>query len=249
MTAPLIAIVAYRLDAGRVTRWSTGAYAVHDLYVEAVRRAGGVAALLPAPFVGPAEQVMARFDGLMLIGGGDVDPSRYGAERHPEVYSVDPDRDESETALIRRAADVEIPTLAICRGAQVMNTAFGGTLIQHLPDDPGMAAHRAPDGETELLHSVRIANDSLLAKIVGGTAIEAASRHHQGIAEVGKGLRPLAWSDDGLVEAIQLDGRWMVGVQWHPEVTAERDRTQQALFDALVARASARGRIADPASA
>jgi putative glutamine amidotransferase len=241
MTAPLIALVAYRLGPDRVKRWSGGAYAVPDLYVDAVRRAGGVPVLLPLPLAAPPSEVMAAFDGLLLIGGGDVDPSRYGAStRHPLVYAIDPDRDEGEIGLIRWAAGARLPTLAICRGAQVMNTAFGGTLIQHLPDHSGLLDHRAAEGVTERMHSVRVAMPSRLWAAADRTSMDVASRHHQGLDRLGEDLVPVAWAEDGLVEAVEHPQGWMVGVQWHPELTAAADPVQQALFDALAREAEAR---------
>jgi putative glutamine amidotransferase len=236
MTAPLIAIVAYRLPGGRVTKWSSGAYAVPDQYVDAVRRAGAEPALLAPPLTAPIDDVIARFDGLLLVGGGDVDPDAYGeVPGHPHVYGVDPDRDRAEITLLRKAAEQGLPTLAICRGFQVMNVAFGGTLIPHLPDRSDLLEHRK--GDPERMHSVRVAEPSRLSAASGQTSLDGASRHHQGIDRLGDGLVPVAWADDGLVEAVEHPRGWMVGVQWHPEVTAAADPVQQALFDALVREA------------
>jgi putative glutamine amidotransferase len=239
VAAPLIAIVAYRLPGGRVTRWSSGAYAVPDQYVDAVRRAGGEPVLLLPPVSAPLRDVIARFDGLLLAGGGDVEPGAYGeSSPHPDVYGVDPQRDGAEIGLVRTAAEAELPTLAICRGIQVMNVALGGTLIQHLPDRAGMLEHRKH--RIERMHSVRVAEPSRLAAATGRTSLDGASRHHQGIDRLGDGLIPVAWADDELVEAIEHREGWMVGVQWHPEVTAAADPAQQALFDTLVRQASYR---------
>jgi putative glutamine amidotransferase len=234
----LIAVVGYRLDGGRVAKWSSGAYAIPDQYVDAVRRAGGEPVLLAPPVTAPYLELLGRFDGLLLVGGGDVEPAEYGSsDRHPEVYSVDPDRDRAEIGLVRGAAEEAVPTLAICRGIQVMNVAFGGTLIQHLPDRSTVIEHGK--GQPEHMHPVRVAESSRLAAAVGGRpSLMGASRHHQAIDELGEGLIPVGWAEDELVEAVEHRDGWMVGVQWHPEVTAAQDPAQQALFDALVRQAS-----------
>jgi putative glutamine amidotransferase len=207
--------------------------------VDAVRRAGGEPVLLLPPMAAPLGDVIARFDGLLLVGGGDVEPGAYGeSNHHPGVYGVDPQRDGAEIGLVRNAAEAELPTLAICRGIQVMNVAFGGTLIQHLPDRPEMLEHRKL--EIERMHSVRVAEPSRLAAATGRTSLDGASRHHQGLDRLGDGLIPVAWADDELVEAVEHRDGWVVGVQWHPEVTAAADPAQQALFDALVRQAAER---------
>ena len=235
--APLIALPSYHLASGRVTRWDRGAYAVPDSYVEAVRRAGGRPVLLPAPDDAGPEEILDAFDALLLVGGGDVEPVRYGAdERHPAVYGVDPQRDQLEIDLIRHADRSELPTLAICRGVQVVNVAFGGTLHQHLPDVPRLDQHRFPAGHS-FQHEVKVAEGTRLAEAAGSVALQCLSAHHQGVDEVGDGLVPVGWSGDGLVEALERDHGWMVAVQWHPEETAADDPTQQSLFDALVAEA------------
>jgi len=235
-----VAIPSYHLIPGRVTKWDGGAYAVPDSYVRAVRRAGGRPVLLPVSDDAGYEEALEAFEALLLVGGGDVDPSRYGAgQRHPDVYGVDAERDEMETALIRHADRSELPTLAICRGIQVLNVAFGGTLHQHLPDIPRLEQHRFPAGQS-FIHEVKVAEGSRLAEAAGSVALRCLSAHHQGVAEVGEGLLPVGWSEDGLVEALEREQGWMVAVQWHPEETAEDDPAQQALFEALVAQARRR---------
>jgi putative glutamine amidotransferase len=230
----LVAVVGYHLPPGRITRWTSGAYAVPDKYVDAVRRAGGEAVLV-APGAG-TDHLIERFDGLLLIGGGDVDPSTYGElEAHAAVYGVDPDRDRSEIALVRTAFETRLPTLAICRGVQVLNVAFGGTLVQHLPDRPSGLDHRQADPER--MHGVRVAEPSRLFDATGTTSVHGASRHHQGIDRLGDGLVPVGWAEDELVEAVEHRDGWIVGVQWHPEITAATDPAQQSLFDALVREA------------
>jgi len=172
------------------------------------------------------------------VGGGDVEPSRYGREPHTEVYGLEPDRDRLEMALLRTADERGMPTLAICRGMQVMNVAFGGTLIQHLPDHPEYVGHGTPSGQDLARHDVKLAPSSLIAEAADSEVLSCSTHHHQGVDGVGDGVSATGWSEDGLVEAIEREGGWMLGVQWHPEDDAERDHAHQAVFDALIARAA-----------
>jgi putative glutamine amidotransferase len=235
--AAWIGVVAYHLQPGRVERWLVGGYGVPENYVDAIRRAGGhPVLLLPGEGV-PAEALLDRVDALLLVGGGDVEPARYGGRVEETVYGVEPDRDELEISLLRAADERQVPTLAICRGMQVMNVAFGGTLIPHLPDRPGTLEHGSPGGEEHRRHPVKAAPDGLLAAATRREVLDCSTHHHQGVDELGAGVVASGWSDDGLVEAIERERGWMLGVQWHPEDTAERDPSQQALFHALVRRA------------
>jgi putative glutamine amidotransferase len=242
MRRPLIAMAAYRLAPGRVSLWGeNAAVALPASYVEAVRRAGGHPILLTSLDPGPAGELLAPFDALLLAGGGDIEPAMYGQEPRTEVYGVDPDRDRFEMDLVRAALGQGKPALCVCRGMQVANVALGGTLLQHLPDLPEMGRHGVPLGGGTV-HHVRVAEGSVLAQVVGGTSVRATCHHHQGVDLLGEGLVASAWSDDGLVEGLELgdrEGGWLVGVQWHPEETAGEDPSQQALFDGLVARAAA----------
>ncbi|HEX5951440.1 MAG TPA: gamma-glutamyl-gamma-aminobutyrate hydrolase family protein [Actinomycetota bacterium] len=233
-----IAVVAYHLRPGRVSYWLVGGYGVPENYVEAVRRAGGLATLvLPGDPRSPGE-LLARYAGLLLVGGGDVEPWRFGAEPHEQLYGLEPDRDAFEIELLREAERRGLPTLCVCRGMQVMNVAFGGTLVQHLPDDPRYEPHGTPSGADGLLHDVEVLPDSRLAAAVGATRLSCSSHHHQGVERVGDGLAVTARSADGLPEAIEREGGgWILGVQWHPEDTAATDPAQQRLFDSLVERA------------
>ena len=237
MPKPLIAVGCYHLALGRVTRWDTGAYAVPDEYVAAVERAGARAALLAGTPDDDAEAFLTRFDALLLVGGGDVDPDRYGdIARHLQLYGMNAERDRMEVGLVLAADRLRMPTLAICRGIQVMNVAFGGTLHQHLPDVEAFADHRRPAGEG-FLHEVKVLESSRLAEATGSAALRCYSAHHQGLDRLAEGLTATGWAEDGLVEAAERPEGWVVGVQWHPEHTAADDPTQQALFDALVRRA------------
>jgi putative glutamine amidotransferase len=231
---PDVAVVAYHLRPGRVSLWGVGGYGVPENYVDAVRRAGGRPCLiLPGDDTTPAALIEA-FDALLLVGGGDVEPSWYGQASHGEIYGVESDRDAFEIGLLKEADRQHVPTLAICRGMQVMNVAFGGALIQHLPDHGEYRPHGAPSGEDRISHEVKLHPGSRVAMAVQADVLSCSSHHHQGVDALGEGIAATGWSDDGLVEAIERDGGWMVGVQWHPEDTAERDPEQQAVFDALV---------------
>jgi putative glutamine amidotransferase len=234
VAGPDVAVVAYHLRPGRVSFWGVGGYGVPENYVDAVRRAGGRPCLILPGDDSPPPELIEAFDALLLVGGGDVEPSRYGQTSRAEIYGVEPDRDAFEIGLLREAERRHLPTLAICRGMQVMNVAFGGTLIQHLPDHGEYRPHGAPSGEDRISHDVKVQPGSRLATAVQADVLSCSSHHHQGLEELGEGIAATAWSDDGLVEAIERDGGWMVGVQWHPEDTAERDPEQQAVFDALV---------------
>jgi len=238
---PLVAIPAYHLAAGRVADWSRGGYAVPDAYVTALQRAGARVALLPAVAAEEPEATLAPFHGLLLAGGGDVEPVRYGGTPHAEVYGVDSARDAVELALVRTAVTRGVPILAICRGMQVLNVAMGGTLHQHLPDLQGMDLHGQPGRDLSVVHEVKVQTDSLLAGTCATVVLRCTSHHHQGVDRLGTGLLAVAASRDGLVEAVELadpSGRWLIGVQWHPEMSATDDPTQQALFVGLAAAAA-----------
>ncbi len=235
---PEVAVVASHLRPGRVSHWRSGGYGVPDPYVDAVRRAGGrPAPILPGDDRTPAE-LLERFHALLLVGGGDVEPRRYGQEPHGALSGLEPDRDEAEIALLLEADRRGMPALSICRGMQVMNVAFGGTLVQHLPEEERFQQHGTTNVADEILHDVDVAPASRLAEAVGVPTLSCSSHHHQGVDRVGEGLLESARSADGLVEAIERRGDgWILGVQWHPEDTADEDPAQQRLFDAFVQRA------------
>jgi putative glutamine amidotransferase len=207
-------------------------------YVQAVLRAGGVPLLLPTAAPDPAARWLDMLQGLVLIGGGDIDPAAYGAESHASIYNLDADRDACEFELARRALDRCLPLLAICRGLQVINVVRGGSLHRHLPEVFGeKVAHREPPRETTR-HMVDVAADAHIAAAMGSCRVEVVSWHHQAVDRLGEGLRPVAWAADGVVEALQLDGHPnLLAVQWHPELSAAKDPAQQGLFDRLVGRA------------
>jgi putative glutamine amidotransferase len=200
--------------------------------------------ILPETDLEAVASMLDMFDAVLLLGGGDVDPARYGADAQAEVYGVDPHRDELEIALVHEAARRDLPTLAVCRGIQVVNVARGGTLHQHVPDLPGVMDHR-PDaslGSTPVMHDVAVDHGSRVAEATGRTLLRCASHHHQAVDRLGDGLHVVGRSDDGVIEAVEGDDGWLVAVQWHPELTAAEDPTQQALFGALAERARERNR-------
>jgi putative glutamine amidotransferase len=239
-TAPVIGISAYREQA-KWGKWEAEAVVLPQRYPERVAQAGGIPVLLPA--VPGIAAVIGRLDGLVLSGGGDLDPAVYGAQRHPETASVRPHRDAAEAALLSAALHRGLPVLGICRGMQVINVIMGGSLHQHLPDVVGHHGH-APAPGSYGSHPVRVAAGSELARILGRTQVDGVpTHHHQAVERLGDGLTAVAWSDDGLIEAVELAAPgcpFTVAVQWHPEAGDDL-----SLFHALVAAA----RIRAPAAA
>lgn len=219
--------------------WERGAYAVPEKYIAPLQRAGAQPMLLPTVTPVNPVDLLAPFSGLLLAGGGDVEPARYQATPHPDVYGVDPVRDEVESALVRAAMERGLPVLAVCRGLQLLNVAQGGTLHQHLADVPGMHLHGHPVVGESVVHHVKTAPRSRLAQACACEVLRCTSHHHQGIDLLGQGLTAVAWSEDGLIEAVEpaAEAPWVLAVQWHPELTAAEDPHQQALFNAFVAEA------------
>jgi putative glutamine amidotransferase len=246
---PLVAVPAYHLANDRVARWLDGGYGVPAPYLDGLRRAGARTAIIAPGEEGDAGEILAPFDALLLVGGGDIDPARYRAVPDTEHnYGVEDDRDRFEIALLHAARRSHLPTLCICRGMQVMNVAFGGTLHQHLPAMAGLVPHGVPLDDSVAHHDVHSAVHSLLRRAAGEPDLSCSSHHHQGIDRMGDGLVATGWSADDLVEAIEVDDArglgWMLGVQWHPEETAAGDPAQQSLFDELV-RAGQAARVTE----
>jgi putative glutamine amidotransferase len=228
---PVVGISTYREKAAWGV-WDTLADVLHAQYADAVLAAGGVPVLLPpaAATDDVARSVVARIDALVVSGGADVDPGRYGAEPHRRSSGWREDRDAWETALLRTADESGLPTLGVCRGMQLMAVAAGGSLHQHTPDLVGHEEH-SPGGASFGSTGVRTAEGSRLRAVVG-ELVDVGCHHHQSV-ETHPGFEPVAWAVDGSLEAMERPGpRFCVGVQWHPEVG-----TDHTLFAALVAAA------------
>jgi putative glutamine amidotransferase len=239
--APVIGLTTY-LEQARTGVWDVRASFLPAVYFQGVTAAGGVAVLLPPQPVdaGIADRVLDGLNGLLITGGKDVDPAAYGQQPHPSTDQPGPQRDAWEFALLRAALQRRLPVLGICRGAQVLNVALGGTLHQHLPDVIGHGGHRAGNAVFSSL-PVRTVPGSRLAGIVG-ESVNARCYHHQAIAELGAGLVVSGWDADGVIEALELPGQgFVLAVQWHPE----EDLDDLRLFSAIVgaAQAYAKGRV------
>ena len=225
---PLIGISTYREQA-RWGFWDVPAVLLPASYADAVSTAGGEPVLLPTGSV--TADVVARLDGLVLAGGADVDPARYGEEPGEHTTVTRPDRDASEVAVLQAALDRDLPLLAICRGMQLLNVVLGGTLVQHLPAVPGTEPHQLGLG-LYAERKVRTAPGTALDALIGPTAT-VNCHHHQALDRIASALTPSAWADDGVVEGVEADGRrFCLAVQWHPETSEDR-----RLFSGLVAAA------------
>ena len=243
MSRPVIGLCAVREQA-RWSFWDQDAHLVADSYVAPLQRAGGVAVLLAVDSRAPLE-LLDRIDGLLLIGGADIDPASYGAARDPATEATYPDRDGFEITLLRGALERELPVLGICRGMQLLNVALGGTLEQDVVAADGSHPHRRVRGTFDGNdHTVRLEAGSLAARSVGEELHLAHCHHHQAVLAVGDGLVVSGRAEDDVIEAIELaDGRWGLGVQWHPEAN-----DTSRLFAALCDAAQASQRISNPVS-
>jgi len=225
---PLIGISTYHRDGEERERFH-----LPTAYVDAVRLGGGAPVLLPPGDAHPP-RLLERLDGLVLAGGGDLHPEVAGGTLHAASYSMCRERDDFEMALVGVALDRQLPLLAICRGTQVLNVALGGDLVGHLPDAVGGAVTHRASQEEPARHTVELAPDARLARIYGPGALEVASWHHQAVSRPGRGLRPVAWAADGVVEAIELEGApWVLAVQWHPELDLQSGSPHRKLFEAF----------------
>lgn len=209
----------YRMAEGLLAKRFWG---LLEFYLEALASQGLAYVLLPPQDPETLERILPHLDGLLLPGGGDVDPQRYGEEPHPRLGEVSPERDEHELFLARYAREKGLPTLGICRGIQVMNVAMGGTLYQDL-EAQGFREiqHAEKSPPPALAHGMKLVAESPLARLFP-PSFRVNSYHHQGIKDLGEGLKPIALAPDGLVEAVALDGHPLfLGVQWHPELIKE----------------------------
>lgn len=209
---------------------------VNLVYCDAVKMAGGIPFVLPVLEATDATEVVASLDGLLLTGGGDVASWCFGQEAGPDATGVDSARDVWELALVAAADAASMAILGICRGAQLLNVAAGGTLIQHLPVVTSQV-HCDTDRDCETVHGIVLEPSSLLASITGAQPYGVNSLHHQAVDQVAPGLRPVAWAPDGVIEAIECVDRPQLGVQWHPELLTSRHEQAQ-LFSWLVATAA-----------
>ena len=237
---PLLGLTTY-LQQAQTGVWDVLASFLPAIYLEGVARAGGIATLLPPQPVDQAvaERVLDGLDGLIITGGRDVDPASYGQTPHAKTDEPARDRDAWEFALLRGALARNLPVLGICRGAQVLNVALGGTLHQHLPDVVGHGWHQAGNAVFNT-SAIQTVPGTRLAALIGETT-DAQCYHHQAIDELGDGLLASAWDRDGVVEAVELPGdHFVVAVQWHPEERLDDLRLFGGVVDAA-RRFAARG--------
>ncbi|MFI9613869.1 gamma-glutamyl-gamma-aminobutyrate hydrolase family protein [Streptomyces sp. NPDC052023] len=224
MTRPLIGVSTYLEPGARWGVWELDAALLPAAYPRLVQRSGGLAAMLPPDAPDHAAAAVARLDGLVIAGGPDVDPARYGAERDPRTGPPARERDAWELALVDAALAARVPLLGVCRGMQLLNVALGGTLVQHL------------DGHAEAVgvfggHAVKPVPGTRYARAVP-EEVTVPTYHHQSVDRLGTGLVPSAHAADGTVEAVELPGSpWVLGVQWHPEMGDDL-RVMRALVEA-----------------
>ena len=235
---PLIGI---SVASGQISTANGSALRVRSTYPHSVELAGGAPVMIPLKIDRPAlRAIYDRLDGVMISGGGDVDPARYGAETSVFTVDVDPDRDEIEAQLIAWAVEDDKPLLGICRGHQMLNVALGGTLIQDVREEmPGSLRHDGPtdDWFLRLVHDVEVAPGSKLHQALGinGDRLKVNSMHHQSVGQAAPSLCVVARAGDGIIEGLEHpDRRFLVGVQWHPEALSDRELAQRRLFEAFV---------------
>jgi putative glutamine amidotransferase len=242
MVAPLIGITT-SVSADKTPE---RAY-VNGAYIRAVQAAGGIPVLLTPHFTPEVQAALwQRLDGLVLTGGGDIEPARFGEDRHPSVDDVSPARDDLEIGLTRQALADDVPLFAICRGIQVLNVALGGTLVQDIASEvPYALAHSQKAPRHEPSHAVKVMGEGTrLGRVLGASEVQVNSMHHQAIKRLGEGLREVAWAPDGVIEGVETAGdeRFVLGVQWHPEELVGHDQTARALFAAVIDAARRRAR-------
>ena len=229
---PLIALIATRQT--HLKRAPT--YEIPKAYLDAILTAGGLPILLPTSLpITTLPELVNRFDGFVLSGGGDVDPALYGGHLNATVHSIDPERDAFERALIPLVLQADKPLLAICRGVQILNVALGGSLYEDIPSAlPAALRHDwYPDIPRDYLaHTVEIEQGSRLAEILGTRKLRTNSLHHQAIRQPAPALEVVAYAEDGVIEAVELPRkRFAIGVQWHPECLPEEPAMQKLFLE------------------
>lgn len=236
MSKPLIGLTAERFSSGYFEQPDHDVHGVLRTYVEAVLGAGGLPVIIPLSM--PEADLRAlyeRLDGVLLPGGADVDPAHFAASPHEKLGAVDAERDRVELALARHALSDGKPLLGVCRGAQVMNVALGGTLYQDLPSEypAPLLRHAHPVAEfprDHLAHPVQVEEESLLARVLGTPIAQVNSRHHQAIQSVAPGLTVVARAPDGVIEGVEKPTHpFALGVQWHPENLQAQPEMKQLL--------------------
>lgn len=231
MTKPLIGITTFngRNDYGRPTS------AVQHSYIRAVSLGGGIPVLIPAVLPQEdLEELYSRLQGILFSGGGDISLKYFDGEAHPKIHDVDENRDVTEISLLRQSVNDGKPFLAICRGAQVMNVALGGTLYTHIADQVRNALNHDNEEYTDIIHPVNVDETSRAAEIFGETLLHVNSLHHQGLKDIASGLRIVGHAPDGVIEAVELpDHPYALGVQWHPEWLTDQP-VMQRLFKSFV---------------
>ena len=232
-TKPLIGITSY-------PRNHKDRFIAPAAYLDAVHNAGGMPVIVASDPISDPEEQLASLDGIILSGGGDIAPVLYGGKDHEMVAFVNEKRDAYELELAKLATQAKFPTLAICRGIQIVNVLFGGTLHEHLPDAYGESVkHKSEDVKrrTKTRHPVTLDPNSMLADILQESQIECSSYHHQCVKDIAPGFNAVAWSPDGVIEAIESTSHPnLISVQWHPEYNASESEIQKRLFEALVER-------------
>lgn len=226
---PVIGLPTY-VEQVRFNAWDLPGAVLPHAYVEMVAAAGGIPVLLPPAGVARPELVR-RLDGLVLTGGADVDPVRYGGPSSGIPGYTRPDRDESEFGLFELARAADMPIFAVCRGLQLANVALGGTLIPHLPDVVGHEEHSGVEGGFTAIRVLTIAGSRIARS--AGAELKVHCHHHQAVDRLAEGLAATAYAADGTIEAVEsTDGSFLVGVQWHPEADATDRRLIRALVEA-----------------
>jgi putative glutamine amidotransferase len=242
MAKPLIGITTQRWSSSQKNP-NARVQGELSAYIDAVLGAGGLPILIPLSIQGDdLRDLYSRLAGVMLPGGGDIDPGRYEAERHPSVHEIDPERDEAEIWLARQAMADAKPLFGICRGIQIMNVAAGGSLIQDIPSElPASEPHYFHHPQYALdypAHMVQVEEGSVLANVVGTPILQVNSRHHQAMRSVAPGLEVVGRAPDGVIEAVEKSGQpFTLAVQWHPE-NLQAQPSMRALFERFVREAA-----------